>query len=107
MEPNPSLPRWMSKCTDGLIVRFYVQPKASRSEIVGEHGEGKDIRLKVRVAAPPVDGATNEELIRFLKKLTGLSSSRIHLIRGETAKTKDVLFRGILAEGLATILTQA
>jgi uncharacterized protein (TIGR00251 family) len=104
MTANPPIPRWMSRCPEGVIIRFYVQPKASRSEVIGEHGAGDAARLKVRVAAPPVEGAANEELIRLLKKLTGIPSSRIHLIRGESAKTKDVLFQGALVEDLAAAL---
>ena len=107
MKPDSPIPRWMSKRPEGVIIRFYVQPKAARSEIMGEHGEGEAVRLKVRVAAPPVEGAANEELIRFLRKLTGIPSSHIHLIRGEAAKTKDVLFQGALAGDLVMSLLRA
>ncbi len=94
-------PPWLSETPKGILVRFQIQPKASNSEVVGAHGEGESTRLKVRIAAPPVDGAANEELLRFLKKLTGVPSSRIHLLRGDTSKMKDVLFEGIAAEALA------
>jgi uncharacterized protein (TIGR00251 family) len=86
---SPKISKWISQTSEGVVVRFQIQPKAARSEISGEYGD----RLKIRVAAPPVDGAANEELLRFLKKLTGISISRIHIIRGETAKSKDVLFQ--------------
>lgn len=87
--------KWATENPKGVVVSFFVQPKASRSEIVGEHGEGEQTRLKVRIAAPPVEGAANEELLRFLKKKTGIPNSRIHLIRGETSRAKDVLFEGV------------
>ena len=89
-------PKWITSTKDGVIVRFYIQPKASRSEIFGEHGEGDSKRLKVRISAPPVDGAANEELIHFLKNITKLPASRIHIIRGEASRSKDVLFREAL-----------
>jgi hypothetical protein len=87
--------KWMVQRPDGVLVRLYIQPKASRSEISGQYGDGDLIRLKVRVAAPPVDGAANEELIRFLRGLTGLPASRIHLIRGESSRAKDILLQGV------------
>lgn len=92
------LPKWVTKSSDGTIARLYVQPNASRSEISGEHGEGEAVRLKIRVAAPPVDNAANEELIRFLKKSTGIPASRIHLIRGAASKAKDVLLQSLSPE---------
>lgn len=100
-------PRWVAPCAEGVVVRLHIQPKASRSEIVGEHGEGESVRLKIRIAAPPVDGEANEELVRFLKKLTKLPASRIQIVRGESSRSKDVLLQGISVEecfrsGLAT-----
>jgi uncharacterized protein (TIGR00251 family) len=47
---------------DGAILTVHIQPKASTTECVGIHGDA----IKIRVAAPPVDGAANDELIRFL-----------------------------------------
>lgn len=93
-------PKWLTKCAEGVVVRFHIQPKASRSEICGECGDGTTTRLKVRIAAPPVDGSANEELIRFLKKLTGIPASHIHIIRGETSRSKDVLLQGASVEGI-------
>ena len=104
MKSNSSIPNWISEQSSGVLVRFYIQPKASRSEVCGEHGEGPSARLKIRIAAPPVDGAANEELIRFLKKITGVPSSRLHLVRGETSRSKDVLFQGMSVDEIATKL---
>lgn len=94
------LPKWLVKTSEGTIARLYVQPNASRSEIVGEHGSDEGIRLKVRIAAPAVDSAANEELLHFLKKLLRISASKIQLLRGNASRSKDVLFLGISAEDL-------
>jgi uncharacterized protein (TIGR00251 family) len=88
-----------------VTVRFHVQPGASRTEIVGEHGEGKDARLKIRIASPPVDGKANDALLQFLKRLTGLPTARIQLVRGETSRAKDVLFEGVSVEEILTKLS--
>lgn len=74
-------------------LRLSVQavPRASRTEIKGEY----DGALRLRVAAPPVDGAANAEVIRFFSKLFNLPASSIELASGSASKRKVVLFSGI------------
>jgi uncharacterized protein len=67
-----------------------VVPRASRSEIAGEH----DGALRVRVAAPPVEGAANEELRRTLARAFGLPTRAVEIISGQTSKTKRVCVTG-------------
>lgn len=71
----------------GVVLRLHVQPGARRTEMAGLHGE----RLKVRVAAPPVDGAANEALLGWLADAAGIARSRLSLLRGATSRQKDVL----------------
>lgn len=72
---------------DGAIIfSVCVVPRASRSEIVGEHYRA----LKVRLTSPPVDGAANAELIKLLAKKFGVSKSDVQIISGETSKTKRI-----------------
>ena len=68
-----------------------VQPRASRTEVVGEH----DGALKVRLAAPPVEGEANRELVRFLGKLLGVAPSRVTVVSGATGKSKVVEIEGV------------
>lgn len=68
-----------------------VQPRASRSEIAGE----LDGALKLRLAAPPVDGEANEELIRLLSKLFRLPRASVELLSGATNKNKVVRLHGV------------
>lgn len=89
------IPKWATKSADGVVLKLYVQPNASRSETIGEHGSGSDARLKIRIAAPPVDSAANEELIYFLKKALGVPASRVEIIRGSASRAKDVLIQGV------------
>lgn len=77
----------------GTGVRFavYVQPRASRTEIVGPHGDA----LKIRVAAPPVDGAANEELVRFLSRCLSVSASAVRVSSGAAGRRKVVEVDGV------------
>lgn len=75
---------------DSVRVRVYVQPRASRTEVVGQHGDA----LKIRVAAPPVDGAANVELVRHLAKRIGIPVSQLRVLSGATGRTKTVEIDG-------------
>ena len=75
----------------GVRIRLRVQPRASRTEVVGAHGDV----LRVRLTAAPVDGAANEALVRFLAELLGVSKGAVQLVGGETGRTKLVKVEGI------------
>jgi uncharacterized protein (TIGR00251 family) len=76
---------------DGVRLTLHVQPGASRSELAGRHGDA----LKVRVAAPPVDGAANRELIRFLAAQLGVARASITVVAGSSGRRKTVRVRGL------------
>lgn len=76
---------------DGVEITVRVQPRASRSEIVGVH----DDALKVRVKAPPVEGAANDELTKLLAKKLKVPRSSVEVVRGHTARSKTVRVTGI------------
>lgn len=71
---------------DGAILTIQVQPKASRSECVGLHGEA----LKIRVAAPPVDGKANEALLAFLATRLNVAPSTLVIQSGAGGRHKRV-----------------
>lgn len=79
-----------------LTFKVRVVPRASRSEIVGEH----DSALRVRIAAPPVDGAANEELVRTLAQAFKVARSAIEIIAGHTSKLKKVRVTGVQPRAL-------
>jgi len=84
----------------GVLVRVHVQPRAARTEVVGRHGDAIRIRLK----APPVDGAANEELLRFLAERLDLPRSAVTLARGATGRTKTVAIGGRTEQAVAAAL---
>lgn len=93
---------WIEGNSNGVTLRLLIQPKASKSEVVGIHGDPP--RLKIRIAAPPVDGEANTELLRFLKKKLAIPSSKIHLVRGESSRQKDVFCEGIEEDKAKSLL---
>ena len=78
--------RFYSWHHDELVLNVYVQPRASRDEIVGPHGDC----LKVRITAPPVEGKANTHLLKFLAKQFGVSRQQISLISGQQGRHKQL-----------------
>jgi uncharacterized protein len=88
---------------DGKVIfSIHVVPRASRSEIVGEHNGA----LRVRIAAAPIDGAANVELIRVLAMKLDLPRSALEITSGHSSKLKRVSVAGEQADVLGRLLTQ-
>ena len=82
---------WLNRAADGsVILTLHIQPGAKKTEIAGLHGEA----LKIRLAAPPVDGKANAALIAFLAKACGVSKSSVELVSGDTSRAKRVRVTG-------------
>jgi len=88
-----------AKTKDGVSFGVRVVPRASHSEIVGAH----DGSLRVRLAAPPVDGAANEELIRVLARTLHVPRARIEIVAGHTNRTKQVRVAGVSCASVARL----
>jgi uncharacterized protein len=69
-----------------IVLTLHVQPGAKRTEIAGQHGDA----LKIRLAAPPVDGKANAELLRFLADAFGVPLRDVTLMRGDSSRQKVV-----------------
>jgi hypothetical protein len=78
----------------GVRFSVHVQPRASRSEVAGLHGDA----LKVRLTAPPVEGAANDELVALLAKQLGVARSAVQLVRGARGRRKIVQVHGVTVE---------
>lgn len=70
----------------GIRLRIFLQPKASRDQVVGLH----DNELKIAITAPPVDGQANAHLLKFLSKLFKVPKSSIQLEKGELQRHKQI-----------------
>jgi uncharacterized protein (TIGR00251 family) len=76
---------------DGVVVEVRAKPRAHKTRILGV----RDGALEVQLAAPPVDGAANEELVRALADAAGVPKSAVRLVRGDASRTKLVAIAGI------------
>jgi len=76
---------------NGIAIEVRVEPRSSRKCIAGILG---DI-VKVKLTAPPVDGAANEQLIEVISEATGIKKSSISIIRGSSSKKKLVEIKGV------------
>jgi uncharacterized protein (TIGR00251 family) len=83
----------LNEKNDAVTIKIRVQPRASRTEIVGEHAGA----IKLRVAAPPVDGKANEECRRFLAKLLKVGATSIEIISGDSSRDKVIRISNISA----------
>ncbi len=83
-----------------ITFRVRVVPRASRSEIVGEH----DGALRVRIAATPVEGAANDELLRLLASQFKIPRSAISIVSGHSGKLKKISLSGVSSSAFAEVL---
>ena len=100
---NNSLPAWIGidgDSADSFIIALHCQPGAKKTEVQGEH----DGRLKLRLAAPPVEGKANEALIQWLSKTLDIRRANIELLAGDLSRLKRVRVQGITAEQIKTSL---
>jgi len=82
---------WYRRRPDGtLAVAIHAQPGAKRTEVAGVHGEA----LRIRIAAPPVEGRANEALVEFLARLFEVARRDVVLVAGETSRQKRFEIRG-------------
>jgi uncharacterized protein (TIGR00251 family) len=88
---EPGTWNFLREVDGGIRLAVHVQPRASRTAIDGQHGNA----LKIRVAAPPVDGAANEALVRFLAEVLDRPRSAVQLTAGAGSRRKTVEVTGI------------
>ena len=78
---------WARRVPDGWLLAVHTRPGAKRTEVVGLHGEA----LKLRVAAPPVEGRANDELAAFVAEALGIPRKSVTVVKGGTSRRKTVL----------------
>ena len=87
-----------------LQLRIYIQPKASRDEIVGMHGDA----LKIAITAPPVDGKANAHLCKYLAKQCGVAKSKVAITKWQLNRHKTVVVcaPAVIPEAIQALLNE-
>lgn len=83
-------PPWLRMHDSVVTLTLHVQPGAKRTEVIGLHGEA----LKVKLAAPPVEGKANEALLRFLADFFAVPLRQVELKQGGQSRHKVVAISG-------------
>jgi hypothetical protein len=94
---------WLKEVPGAVELAVVVQPRASRTRVVGEH----DGMLKIQLAAPPVDGEANAALLEFLAKHLGVPKRQVSLVSGDTSRRKRVRVEGLGAAHAEAVMSGA
>ena len=81
-------------------IKVYVQPRASKSGVVGMHGDS----IRIRLAAPPVDNAANEALTDLVAELLGIARRSVRIAAGHTSRRKVIEIDGLTAAAASSAL---
>ena len=80
----------------GLVLSVHVVTRAAKNEVVGVHGQA----LKIRLQAPPADGAANAALVEFVAALLGVPPRQVEISSGHTARDKTLAIKGLTKEAV-------
>ncbi len=86
---------WIKELSEDLLISINVQPRSSKTEIIGI----QDHALKIKLTSPPVEGAANSLLIKFISKELGIAKSRIKLKSGEKSRQKKIIIEEMSEKG--------
>lgn len=99
---TPALPCLQARSDGSLLLLLHVQPGAARSGLAGLHGNA----LKLRLAAPPVDGKANKAAVDFIAELLRLPKSAVAIRSGLASRAKTLLLTGITEHEARSLLEQ-
>ncbi len=90
------------KTKEGFLFKIYVQPRAAKNTVAGIHGNA----LKIRLTAPPVEGAANKMCLQFLSKQLNIPKSALEIESGHSSRSKKILCRCNQTKGSKTEFTK-
>ena len=94
---------WFRQIPGGFLITVHCQPGARKSEVAGVHGAA----LKIRVAAPPLEGRANAALATFVAGALGVPRSRVSVVKGESSRQKTVLVAATAADPARLLATKS
>ena len=80
---------FVKKNAKGIIFKVFIQPRSSKNMIAGIYGDA----IKIKLTAPPINGAANKMCIKYLEKIINIQRSKIEIISGHTSRTKHILVK--------------
>ncbi|MBU3724098.1 MAG: DUF167 domain-containing protein [Burkholderiaceae bacterium] len=90
----------LKHAVDKTSISLYCQPGASRTRVSGLH----DGKLKIQLAAPPVEGAANEALIKFIARVCGVRHADVQILAGAQSRHKRIEVRGLSSAQIHDLL---
>jgi len=94
---------WFRRTDQGWLISVHAQPGAKKSAVAGLHGNA----LKIRIAAPPVEGKANEALTAFVAKALGLPRRTVSIVKGESSREKLLLITDASADPPRLLLKES
>lgn len=91
---------WIRETPEGVVFKAAIQPKGARNEIVGLKGDA----LKIKLTAPPVEGAANRMCVDFLARSLKVRKSDVEIVRGKRSREKQILVRSATREKVESLL---
>lgn len=87
---------------DALHLKLYIQPKASRDQLIGIHGE----EFKIAITAPPVDGKANAHLKKYLAKQFKVAKGQVDIVKGEQGRHKQIIIESpkVIPDEISSLL---
>ncbi len=85
---------------DGVVFAVHVLPRSKKDGVAGFHGDA----MKVKLSAPPVEGAANKALLKLFSRLLHVPKGDVEILRGETGRDKLVLVRGVGSREILRLL---
>jgi uncharacterized protein (TIGR00251 family) len=98
---------WYVKRPDGTSFNIYlkVQPNAKKTEIISIEETDRQ-RLKIKLAAPPVDGKANKQIVSFIADLLHIANSNVCLVRGEKDTSKELLCQSVTEDQILLLISE-
>ena len=93
---------YLKKYPDGIIFKVRVQPRAKKNAVVGL----LDDALKIKLTAPPVDGAANTMCLKFLAGLLNVPKSALEIVSGQTGRKKIIRLTVLKQEDIAPVIAR-
>ena len=93
---------YLQPTSDGVVLRVRVQPRSAKCDITGVVGEC----LKVRVTAPPAEGAANRVCREFLAEQFGIAKGRVEILSGAKSREKRILLKGVDTDSVSSRLSE-